>query len=130
MLMSKKKANTILEKISECKKKGFLIEALVLSYHFNLELLFQLSKKTLPELGTESKKPKPLVKELLKHSSTGTKKPVLSKQSLKSIKVWLEDMEAVFKKLRSEIPQNSKALLQASEQVSALLSIATNKALS
>jgi hypothetical protein len=126
-MMSNKKTNTILEKISECKKKGFFIEALVLSYHFNLELLFQLSKKTLPELETDIKKPKHLVKELLKHSSNGTKKPVLSKQSLKSIKTWSEDMEAVFKKLRSEIPQNNKALLQASEQVSALLSIAANK---
>ena len=127
-MMSNKKTNTILEKISECKKKGFFIEALVLSYHFNLELLFQFSKKTLPELGTGIKKPKHLVKELLKQTASGTKKPVLNKQSLKSIKTWIEDMEAVFKNLRSEIPQNNKALLQASEQVSALLNIATNKA--
>lgn len=126
--MTENKINLTLRKIAQCKRTKYTLEALISSYHLNLDLVRFILLKTDPAFNLEAKKIKVIVKELQKEAAVNSAlKSVINKQSIKSLKVWLGKMDVFFKTLKMQPTKNTHLLLTESEKICAILLISTKK---
>lgn len=128
--MTSKKISAALLKIKTCRKNGFHTEALLRTYHLNLELIRYLLAKTTQGENLADKKGKELVRELLesidKHPSLKT---LITKKSVKTLRPWLDKMDDFFKSLKSRPPHSLSNLQAETEKILALLNISLKKLL-
>jgi hypothetical protein len=129
--MTASKIKTLHHKISACKKSGCFNEALIISYHHNLELILFILDKAVPNYPAANKKINTICKDLFEEISVNPKlKSIITKKNFKGVKVWLKDMDLYFKTLKLKLPNNSKHLLTESEGVHAVLNISVKKLIS
>lgn len=128
--MTSKKISAALQKISNSRKSGFQTEALIRTYHLNLDLIRFLLSKTAREENLSAKKGKELIQELLNGVEQHPPlKALITKKSIKSLKPWIGKMDAFFKTLKTKSPQGIPSLLNEGEKILALLNISANKLL-
>ncbi len=126
--MTSSKINTSHNKVSSFKKKGCFNEALIVSYHHNLELMLFILSRAVPDYNAANKKVKTIAKEFFEEISVNPKlKAVINKKNFKGVKVWLKNMDLYFKSLKSKLPSNTKQILAESENIFAILNISVNK---
>jgi hypothetical protein len=126
--MTERKITYALSKIKSCKEKGCALEALIRTYHLNLELLKYIVASGLPGYSFEDKKIKTVINEFLMEQENNTAlKTIINKRSIKSLKPWLNKMDAVFKSIKLEYPKNTLALQNESEKIFGILKISVNK---
>lgn len=126
--MTEKKITYALNKIKQCKATKHSLEALLISYHLNLDLIKFIIKKASPEYSFDGKKVKEIVKEFHKEASSNPAlKSIITKRSVKSLKPWLLKMESFFKGLKLEYPTNISLLQTESEKICGILKISANK---
>lgn len=126
--MTDKKISTQLQRIAQCKRNKYTTEALINSYHLNAELLKFIFLKTTPDYEFENKKFKSVVKDFQKQLLVNAAlKSAITKQSVKSLKVWLAKMDTFFKVTKSHPAGNTLQLLHESEKICAILMISTKK---
>lgn len=128
--MTDRKVTYSLNKIKTCKEHGDHFEALIRTYHLNLDLIRYLLKHMSPRFSFEDKKMKELVNELLKQiDQKPTLKTLIHKRSIKTLKPWLEKMDQFFKGLKLSMPANLNSLQDESEKIFGVLKISANKIL-
>lgn len=126
--MTERKITSALTKIKSCKEKGCSLEALIRTYHLNLELLKYIVASGLPGYSFEQKKIKVVINEFLKElESNAGLKTIITKRSIKSLKPWLNKTDAFFKSIKLEYPKNILALQNESEKIFGILKISVNK---
>lgn len=126
--MTERKIVYALGRIKSCKEQGFFLEALIKSYHLNVDLIKFMLSSAVPSYSTKDKKIKMIVQEFLKEIETNAKlKSILNKKNLKTVKPWLDNMDAFFKALKLQYPANVKALQSDTEKVFGILNISANK---
>lgn len=126
--MTTAKIKTSHNKITSCKKNGCFNEALILSYHHNLELILFILSKSVPHYSSENKKIKAIANDLFEEISVNPKlKSIINKKNFKGVKVWLKNMDLYFKTLKLKLPTNTKHILTESESIFAILNISVNK---
>lgn len=126
--MTERKIAYALNRIKLCKEQGFYLEALIKNYHLNVDLIKFMLSNAIPKYSAKDKKIKVIVREFLKEIESNAKlKAILNKKNLKTVKPWLDDMDAFFKILKLHYPSNIKSLQADTEKVFALLNISVNK---
>lgn len=128
--MTERKITYALKKISTCKHDGYLCEALLNSYHLNVELIRYMLSSTDSSYSSKDKKIKAIVHEFLEQIANNPGlKAIINKKNLKIVKPWLNKMDAFFKKLKLEPPSNVKELLLETEKIFGILNISVVKLL-
>jgi hypothetical protein len=128
IFMTEKKIAYALNRIKACKENGFALEALLKSYHLNLDVIKYILSNSVADYSAKDKKIKTIVHEFMKEISLNTKlKAILNKKNLRSVKPWLHKMEEVFKALKVGQPSNIKALQAETEKIFGILNISVNK---
>jgi len=128
--MTHKKISNTLLKIQACHKAGYSLEALLMSYHLNLEMLRFMLGHSNKSYSFENKKLKELLHDFNEELSTNAAlKSLINKKSFKLVKTWLHKMDLFFKKLKLGSPSNTKALYFETEKIFMLLNISVNKLL-
>ncbi|MBX3163262.1 MAG: hypothetical protein KF900_02185 [Bacteroidetes bacterium] len=126
--MTQRKIIYARNRIKAGKEQGFYLEALLKSYHLNVDLIKFLLCNSSENYSAKGKKIKVIVREFLHEIENNlTLKAILNKRNLKSVKPWLDEMDIFFKTLKLEYPANVKSLQSNSEKVFALLNISANK---
>ncbi|MBK9285253.1 MAG: hypothetical protein IPM51_13210 [Sphingobacteriaceae bacterium] len=99
--MTPKHIHAKLDKIDQAADKNFLIEAYILHYQLNIELLHQLYN-TFCEQKSIEVKPKKIVQILYQECNPGSKlKNNINRKNLKLVMSWIENNEQLFKNLRN-----------------------------
>lgn len=125
--MNKAKLNKALAQIEKAKKSGFYMEALLMQYHINLEILNEISY-VFNKQHREETKPKALINFLLKENGIGINtSSVISKKTLKVIKVWMVKMDQQLKSLRIKSIRNPRSLLLEAEKIFVLLNMSSHR---
>jgi hypothetical protein len=128
--MTDRKVTYSLTKIRTCKERGYDLEALIRTYHLNLDIIRYLLHHMSPRFSLEGKKVKIIVNELLKEiDHKPSLKTIIHKRSIKTLKPWLEKMDLFFKGLKLRQPSNINALQDESEKIFGMLKISANKLL-
>ena len=128
--MTNQQINKILQKHKVYKTNGCLNEALFNVYHLNVNLIIFIIKRSIPAYSVESKKLKNITKDFLEEVSTNPHlKSIITKKTVKSIKVWLNNMDTFFKLLRLKQPPQTNSLLTETEHVLTLLNFSHKKLL-
>jgi len=128
--MTERKITYAIKKINACKKEGYLLEALLKSYHLNVELMKYLLAATHSSYSTKDKKLKAILHEFITQVNDHPElKSIVYKKTLKSVKTWLRKMDAFFKKLKMEEPPHVKELLSESELIFGILHISAARLL-
>jgi hypothetical protein len=126
--MTPKKITAALKAIHASKEDGYLLEAVLKSYHLNISLVRFIFLYAKPEYSLEGKKLKTFTRDFSNEmSSNPALRSVINKKTFKAVKNWLDKMDIYFKQLRFEQPSNTKLILSDSEKVFATLSISANK---
>lgn len=126
--MTERKIVYALNRIKSCKEQGFYLEALIKNYHLNVDLIKFMLSNAVPKYSAKDKKIKVIVQEFLKEIETNAKlKAILNKKNLKTVKPWLDNMDAFFKALKLQYPANVKTLQSDTEKVFGILNISANK---
>ncbi len=126
--MTERKIQFALKRIVSSREKGYYPEALIRTYHLNLEILRYILATCVEDYHAKDKKVKVLVADLAHESEKNASlHTILSKKNLKAIKPWLGKMEVFFKTLKHKLPANSRALQQEGEKIAGLLNISVNK---
>lgn len=128
--MTERKINSAIKKAQQCNKAGYYLEALLRMYHLNINILrFISSRSNVPDADS-SAKPLQLIESLVAEINLRPDiKAIMAKKNLKSLRPWFSKMDLFFKVLKRKEPANTQTLLNESEQVLALLKIATTKLL-
>lgn len=128
--MTDRKITFALNKIKACKENGDQLEALLRSYHLNLDLIRYIHRHITPKYSLKGEKTKVLVTTLLKEVDHNPGlKTIIQKRSIKTLKPWLEKMDQFFKSLKTTFPANLSALQLESEGIFGVLKISANKLL-
>lgn len=128
--MTNQQINKILQKHKLYKTNGCLNEALLNVYHLNVSLIVFIVKTSIPAYSIESKKLKNISKDFLEEvNSHPHLKSIITKKTVKSIKVWLDNMDAYFKVLRLKQPPQTNSLLTETEHILTLLNFSHKKLL-
>lgn len=126
--MTEKKITYTLNRIKTCKKDGYPLEALINSYHLNVELIKFIFSTCSPGHNFENKKIKALVSEFLEETNSNEKlRTIINKKSIKSLKPWLTKTDQFFKSLKLHAPGNVSSLQDETEKIFGLLKISANK---
>jgi len=126
--MTEKKVLLELKKIDTASKKGFIIEALLINYHLNIDLLKLIYSKSALTKPTTDKKIKIIISELSAEIDKNAQlKTVIAKKNLKIVKVWASKMDLYFKSLKHKSPENSKSLFNETQKIFAILNISAHK---
>jgi hypothetical protein len=126
--MTEKKITYALARIKSCKSNKCYVEALIHSYHLNVDLLKFIFLSSAPGYSIENKKVKIILAEFIEElENTAALKTIINKRSAKSLKPWLSKMDLFFKSLKSQPPKNVLALQDESEKIFGILKISANK---
>lgn len=126
--MTDRKITYALSRIKSAKQNGYPLEALLKSYHLNVEILKFILSSTAKEHSFENKKIKVIVHEFIKEiEQDAALKTIIHKRSIKSLKPWLLKMDTFFKNLKLEQPKNLSQLQDETEKIFGLLKISANK---
>lgn len=126
--MTEKKVAYALNKIKACKEKGFMMEALLRTYHLNVELIKYILSACSDDYLVKDKKAKAVFHRFLEEVPVNPKlKAVLNKKNVKVMKPWLDKMDVFFKTLKLKQPLNVKILLAEAEKIMAILNISAAK---
>ncbi|WP_317899405.1 hypothetical protein [Aurantibacillus circumpalustris] len=126
--MTEKKINFALGRIKACKTNKCPLEALIRSYHLNIDLLKFIFVRAVPGYELENKKVKVIVAEFLKELDNNMAlKTFINKRSIKSLKPWLSKMDLFFKSLKLGQQKNIASLQDETEKIFGILKISTNK---
>jgi len=126
--MTEKRITFALNRINKCKREGYTLEALIRSYHLNVELIKQLLSTAEPKRNVSGKKIKSLVKALLEISEQKPElKSLINKRSIKSLKPWVEKMESFFKSLKLSGSYRVNTLQLETDKIFGILKISVNK---
>jgi hypothetical protein len=128
VFMTEKKITYALNRIKTCKDNKYLLEALLRSYHLNVELLKFILESCSDEYSVKNQKVKVIIHEFLDEIDGNAKlKSIINKRSIKSVKPWMAKMDVFFKTLKLRQPSNIGALQQETEKIFGILKISTNK---
>jgi hypothetical protein len=128
--MTERKITYALKKIAACKEEGYLLEALLKSYHLNVDLIKYLLSATDSGFSVKDRKLKAIVHAFMAQVDAQPElKALIHKKTLKSVKTWLRKMDDFFKKLKLEQPGHLKELLEESEKIFGILHISAVKLL-
>ena len=128
MFYDRKKISYALIRIKQCKADKYTLEALLRTYHLNIDLFRFIISKTAPEYSFEGKKVKEIVKEFQQEALTNVAlKPFITKRSIKSLKPWLLKMDVFFKQIKLAEPLNIQVLQSESEKICGILKISVHK---
>jgi hypothetical protein len=126
--MTEKKVTYALNKIKSCKEKGFMMEALLRTYHLNVELIKYILSACSDDYLVKDKKVKAVFHKFMEEVSVNPKlKAVLNKRNVKVMKPWLEKMDLFFKVLKMKQPLHVKILQSEAEKIMAILNISAAK---
>lgn len=126
--MTEKKITSALGRIKTCKDNKCHLEALILSYHLNIDVLKFIFKSTVPGYSPENKKPKIILSEFIRElDNHGPLKTIMNKRSAKSLKPWLLKMDLFLKSLKIQYPKNVTHLQEESDKIFGILKISANK---
>lgn len=126
--MTERKITYALSRITSAKQNGYSLEALLKSYHLNVELVKFILSSTSKEHSFENKKIKIIVQEFIEEIEQDAElKTIIHKRSIKSLKLWLSKMDVFFKNLKLQQPKNISQLQDETEKIFGLLKISTNK---
>jgi hypothetical protein len=126
--MTEKKFSYALKGIKTCKDNGSVIEALIKSYHLNVEVIKYILDRSDSTVSVKDKKVKTIVHEFLEQISVDPKlKAIINKKTFKSVKPWLKNMDVFFKALKLGVPSNIKSLQIETEKIFNILNISMNK---
>ncbi|MGZ3921365.1 MAG: hypothetical protein ACXVC7_13785 [Bacteroidia bacterium] len=128
--MTERKINSAIKKSQRCCKEGYYLEGLLSMYHLNSNLLVFIATRLNVIEANGSSKPTKLIEQLIEEIDQRPElKSVVAKKNLKSLRPWFIKMDDFFKLLKRREPVNAKSLHGDSEQVLAILKIATTKLL-
>lgn len=117
-----------MQKIESSAGAYFFIEALLRSYHLNLELLCFIMHNARQDYQTEGKKPRQILKEMAREMDVNeTLKGFINKKTFKLVKTWMSKMDDYYKTLRVSEPSNTKQLFHESQKIFSLLNISLIK---
>ena len=126
--MTEKKIAYALSRIQSSKENGCAMEALLKSYHLNIDVIKYILSNSVEDYSAKDKKIKTIVHEFMEEISRNQKlKSILNKKNLKSVKPWLAKMEAFFKGLKVGSPTNMKVLQAETEKIFGILNISVTK---
>jgi hypothetical protein len=126
--MTEKKISYALNRIKSCKEAGFMLEALLKSYHLNVQIILYLLRTSDPDYSIKDKKMKLIIHDFQEEINSNPRlKSILNKKNLKMLKPWLHKMDDFFKTLKFEQAANIKTLLSETEKISAILNISATK---
>lgn len=126
--MTEKKITYALNKIKAAKEKGYLMEALLRTYHLNADIIRYILDTCSEDYLTKDKKVKAIFNKFLEEISVNQKlKAILAKKNLKTLKPWLGKMDVFFKTLKMRQPANMKDLQQEAEKIMGMLNISVSK---
>ncbi|PBQ31778.1 hypothetical protein CNR22_08345 [Sphingobacteriaceae bacterium] len=126
--MTEKKITYALSRIKTAKQNGYPLEALLKSYHLNIDLVKFILSSTSKEHTFENKKIKVIIQEFIREIEQNTAlKSIIHKRSIKALKPWLSKMDTFFKSLKLELPKNVSQLQDETEKIFGLLKISANK---
>ena len=117
-----------MNRIKACKEQGFMLEALIKTYHLNVELIKYILSTCSEDYLTKDKKIKAVFHKFQEEVLVNPKlRATLSKKNLKILKPWFDKIDVFFKALKMRQPANTKALQLESEKIMALLNISASK---
>jgi hypothetical protein len=126
--MTEKRIIYALNRINKCKRDGYAIEALIRSYHLNVQLIRFILTQVAPDENYTGKKLKTLVKSLLEKSENIPQlRSLIQKRSIKSLKPWHEKMDAFFKSLKLSGSYKVNTLQLETDKIFGILKISANK---
>lgn len=126
--MTEKKISYALNRIRSCKENGFVLEALLKSYHLNLDVIKYILADAIKGYSFKDKKIKVIVHEFMEEISVNPKlKSIMNKKNLKIVKPWLHKMDEFFKALKTGQPANTKTLQAETEKIFGILNISLSK---
>lgn len=126
--MTQKKITYALNRIKSAKENGFLFEALLKTYHLNIDIIKHILLNANKDYSFKDKKIKLIVNEFLEEISINPNlKSILNKKNLKTVKPWLNKMDDFFKLLKLQSPSNTKSLLIETEKIFGILNISATK---
>lgn len=126
--MTEKKVTYALNRIKASKDQGFVLEALLRTYHLNVELIKYILAACTDDYLVKDKKVKAVFHRFQEEVSVNPKlKSILNKRNLKTLKPWFDKIDVFFKSLKMRQPSNAKALQAESEKIMALLNISAAK---
>jgi hypothetical protein len=126
--MTGKKIQFAAKRIEKFKKSSAHIQALILQYHLNIDLIKHILTRYDKSSGENIKKVKLLLKEFSRlYSKNNDLRGILTKNNFKSVKLWMGKMDLFFKTLKMAPPTNTKSLLSETEKVFHILNISTTK---
>ncbi len=126
--MTRRKISNTLNRIKNCRENGYTLEALLISYHLNIDLVKYILKTCSPGYVAGDKKIKSILNDFIGEIAVNQQlKSTLNKRNLKTIKPWLRKMDVFFKTLKLKSPSNTKALLADAEKIISILNISVMK---
>lgn len=126
--MTEKKVTYALNRIKTCKEKGFILEALLRTYHLNVELIKYILSTCSEDYLVKDKKIKAIFHRFEEEVAVNARlRAVLNKRNLKTLRPWFGKIDTYFKALKLRQPSNTKALQAESEKIMALLNISASK---
>jgi hypothetical protein len=126
--MTGRKITYSLNRIKMAKQDGYALEALIKSYHLNIDLIRYLLKAAIPSYSFKDKKIKSIVNDFLTVVRENPQlKSIINKKSLKAVKTWLAKTDTFFKTMKTELPKNTSSLQQETEKIFGILNISANK---
>lgn len=126
--MTKRKIQISANKIAQLKKDGLALEALISTYHLNLQIVRLLLESSLPNISLQNKKAKEILALFTMELETNSSlKSLIPKRNSKPVKIWFKQMDVFFKALKFEIPKNLHNLQSQGDAVVQLLNLSANK---
>jgi hypothetical protein len=126
-MMTNRTFTASLKKVDAARAQGAYLEAMLRAFYLNTAMMRDLLRHVEKRAG-EDRKPKSLYKHFFKsHKNSPELKALLSGQSVKKIKIWLDKTDKFFKALKAGAPSNTKALLDETTGIAGILSISTAK---
>jgi len=127
--MTTRKILNVTKRIEVLRSNNAQLEALILSYHLNYNLLKFLYTKLRAD-NPDSSKLKLIITDFESQLEQNPDlKRILSKKNFKIAKFALVKTEAILKALKSKLPANTSKLLLENINANHLLSISVNKAI-
>lgn len=128
--MTEKKIRLVLKNIADCKNEGHYMEALLLNYHLNIDILKFLAARLCKSKPEEDIKAKKLLELVVKELESDSRlKSTINKRNIKTLKPWLSKMDEYLKSLRIKKPSNTSGLLNEGEKIFGILNISVTKIL-
>ena len=117
-----------LKKIDQAKKDGYWLEALLTTYHLNVEMALNMLQIVCEEKIPENKKTKKLLDVFKSEISENQQmKAIINKRTFKHVQIWFDKSDTYFKSFIQHPVSSTKALVAEGEKVAGILNISINK---